>query len=220
MPNKHRVQSGDCLSSIARRHGFSDWRRLYDHPDNAALKNKRPNPNLIHPGDDVVIPERQPGEKSAATDQKHQYRIVGNKTYLRLRLQDQAGRALAGKKYRLEVAGARAGPFEGDVGGDGIIEHEIPPDAGSGSLTLLLDRGDPPATLVLVLHIGHLDPVEEVSGVQGRLANLGFDCGEVDGYAGPATADALKDFQVACGFTPDGHATDETKTKLRDLHGC
>lgn len=62
MPSKYTVKSGDTLSAIARQHGIADWRTLYNHPDNAPFRQKRPNPNLIHPGDELIIPDRS--EKS------------------------------------------------------------------------------------------------------------------------------------------------------------
>jgi hypothetical protein len=32
------------------------WQEVYHHSDNAAFRRKRPNPDLIHPGDVVMIP--------------------------------------------------------------------------------------------------------------------------------------------------------------------
>jgi hypothetical protein len=56
MSSVYTVQKGDWLDKIARNHGFESWRDLYYHPENAAFRAKRPNPNLIHPGDQIVIP--------------------------------------------------------------------------------------------------------------------------------------------------------------------
>jgi len=53
----YTVQQGDWLDKIARNHGFESWRDLYHHPDNAAFRSRRPNPNLIYPGDQIVIPD-------------------------------------------------------------------------------------------------------------------------------------------------------------------
>jgi LysM domain len=58
MPVSYIVNIGDSLSSIARRHGIKSWRELYNHPDNAGLRSKRPNPNVIFPGDVVIIPQK------------------------------------------------------------------------------------------------------------------------------------------------------------------
>jgi hypothetical protein len=55
MSIQYSVQRGDTLSAIARRHGIT-WQQLYNHPDNAEFRRKRPNPNLIFPGDVVMIP--------------------------------------------------------------------------------------------------------------------------------------------------------------------
>lgn len=57
MPTLYTVKRGDNLTKIANRHGFRNWRAIYDHPSNALFKKARPNPNLIYPGDVLVIPD-------------------------------------------------------------------------------------------------------------------------------------------------------------------
>jgi N-acetylmuramoyl-L-alanine amidase len=52
----YTVVKGDNLTFIARRFGVRSWRDLYNHPDNAVFKARRPNPDLIYPGDVVKIP--------------------------------------------------------------------------------------------------------------------------------------------------------------------
>ena len=47
------------------------------------------------------------------------------------------------------------------------------------------------------------DQGSEVAEIQGRLAMLGYDV-VADGDFGPATADAIKDFQALNGMKPDG----------------
>ena len=56
----HVVQKGETLSAIARKYGYTDWRVLFNLPDNADFKKKRPNPNLIFPGDLITLPDRRP----------------------------------------------------------------------------------------------------------------------------------------------------------------
>jgi len=50
------VKPGDSLGAIAKRVGVASWRELYNHPRNAEFKRKRPNPNVIHPGDKLYVP--------------------------------------------------------------------------------------------------------------------------------------------------------------------
>jgi hypothetical protein len=57
MGKPYTVQRGDNLTAIARRFGLSNWQDLYNSPDNAAFRAKRSNPNLIFPGDIIVIPD-------------------------------------------------------------------------------------------------------------------------------------------------------------------
>ena len=57
MAHSYIVKAGDNLSSIARQHGLKSWQELYNHPDNGGFRSKRPNPNLIFPGDLLIIPQ-------------------------------------------------------------------------------------------------------------------------------------------------------------------
>lgn len=52
----HIVKKGEYLVLIAKNHGIADWHEIYNHPMNAAFKKKRPDPNLIYPGDELFIP--------------------------------------------------------------------------------------------------------------------------------------------------------------------
>jgi hypothetical protein len=56
MSSVYAVRSGDTLTAIARDQGFDSWRQLYNHPANAAFRARRPDPNRIFPGDQIVIP--------------------------------------------------------------------------------------------------------------------------------------------------------------------
>lgn len=47
MSHVHVVKQGECLIRIAASYGFGDYRIIYDHPENAEFKRKRPNPNPL-----------------------------------------------------------------------------------------------------------------------------------------------------------------------------
>ena len=65
MPS-HTVEKGECMTSISRQYGFADYHTVYDHPQNKGLKDKRKNPNMLFPGDEVFIPEHEPKEVQIA----------------------------------------------------------------------------------------------------------------------------------------------------------
>ncbi|HMA96785.1 MAG TPA: LysM domain-containing protein [Polyangiaceae bacterium] len=67
MGTLHAVRQGECLVTIARQYGFSDYKAIYDHPANAAFKKARPDPNQIFPGDRLAIPDQVPRTYSRAT---------------------------------------------------------------------------------------------------------------------------------------------------------
>jgi len=52
----YTAKRGDTLSGIARQHGYKSWHEIYDSPENKPFRAKRPNPNLIFPGDLLLLP--------------------------------------------------------------------------------------------------------------------------------------------------------------------
>jgi hypothetical protein len=73
------VKAGDSLWSIARHHGFLDWRTLYEDPANEKLRELRPNPALILPGDQLVMPDKKPKQHKIQTGQKKQITLGSRK---------------------------------------------------------------------------------------------------------------------------------------------
>ena len=68
MATTHIVKVGESLTTIALKYGYSDGLFLYNHPSNAGLRKRRPNPNIILPGDTVNIPDKTPGSAAPKTE--------------------------------------------------------------------------------------------------------------------------------------------------------
>lgn len=218
MGTYYTIQQGDCLNSLAKQHGFADFATLYRHPENAAFREKRPNPNIIFPGDILFIPDRRVQEIPCATDQGHKFTLAQKKVYLRLCLQDDLHNPYPNTKYRLTVDGV---DFAGATDSTGLLQQEIPADAADGEITIFPfpdDPSDPGYTFTLKL--GHLDPIDEDSGVDARLINLGFGPTDTEDaeWSDDSKGEALKAFQDRFGLEITGLADDATRQKLRALH--
>lgn len=216
MPN-HVVKQGECLSSIAAKHGFASWKTIYDAPENSQFRHDRPDPNLIYPGDNVFIPDKGGKKDDAPVDNKHKYKKHSTKTYLRIFMKDFTGDPLVGLRYRLKV-GAQV--TDGTLGDDGKLEEPISPTATDANLTLWVEEEPVERRYNWALKIGALDPVETVRGVQARLNNLAHDSGKVDGIIGPITKGATIEFQQKYELDDDGIAGPITKGKLKEIYGC
>jgi hypothetical protein len=62
----YTVKPGDTLSSIARQFSLNSWKEIYRHDDNSGFRGKRPNADLIFPGDVVMIPIDPAGAKTTS----------------------------------------------------------------------------------------------------------------------------------------------------------
>ncbi|MFO0553319.1 MAG: peptidoglycan-binding domain-containing protein [Polyangiaceae bacterium] len=211
----HVVAQGDCIASIADRYGFHDPAALFDHADNAALKALRKLGSVLLPGDRVVIPERaEKWQESCATGKVHSFTLKRPVVHLRVLVRWTNGDPIAGKRYVLKVEGRP--DVEGTTGSDGLVEAEVPAAALRGEIHVHWDGADVNWPLVLPVHIGHLDPLDTPTGVQGRLANLGYGC-EITGELAD-TRDALAAFQREEGLEPTGELDDKTRDALRSRH--
>jgi N-acetylmuramoyl-L-alanine amidase len=212
----HTVRQGECLASIALAYGFRDHRLVYDHPDNAAFRRKRPDPNVLHPGDRLVIPVREPGTATVATGAVHRFVLHVPRRPLHLVFRDDTGEALAGIPFELTGPGVA---HRGETDGAGAIRVDLPLGTTDVQLTML--------GLVKHLRVGHLDPVWDderdrphLTGIQARLANLGFAPGAIDGVLGPRTARALRAYQRAHGLPTTGQPSRALAARLESDHGC
>lgn len=202
------------MSSIAAKYGFADWKAIYEHGDNAALRKKRPNPNVIHPGDRVVIPDREVKQVGCATGEAHKFQVKAQQTRLKIRFRDADGNAYGDRKYKLTVGAAT---FEGRTDGDGLVDQPVPPHESRGELVVWL-HGEDTDGYKFPLDLGALDPPEEISGAQARLINLGFDGVAVSGALDEVTREALLAFQKKHGLTESGALDDATTAALRRHH--
>jgi len=209
MAHYHSVQQGECLSSIAALYGFTSYRLLLDCPENAGLKSQREDPNLLLPGDRVFIPDKKPKVEDRPTDTQHRFVLQRKRVYLELTVQvDQE--PVANAPYQLKVGNEI---YTGSTSGEGSLSHEIDALAKQGTLEIQ----DPP--LLWDLSIGALDPPNTISGIQARLANLGFPCGAADGKLGPRTRGALRRFQVGAGLEATGNPDAVTVDRLKKEAG-
>ncbi|MBK8258709.1 MAG: peptidoglycan-binding protein [Polyangiaceae bacterium] len=121
-------------------------------------------------------------------------------------------------KYELSVGKET---FSGSVPSGSPIEHPIDPAATDATLLVWPDKGDDvkrEGLLTYPIQLGYLDPVEEVSGIQGMLTNLGYYWGSINGVLSDDTKVAIQAFQRANGITASGSVDDALKTKLKEKH--
>ena len=211
---QHLVQQGECLAAIARRYGFADYRTVYEDASNAELRRKRPNPNVIHPGDVVALPRKESKEVVAGTGRVHRFVMPGPGKVLRVRVLDAEGNPVAGEDASVAVDGVR---MERRTGSDGALT--VPAAVGASKAVVTI-RGRE-----LEFALCHLNPAVEApdegaSGVQQRLRNLGYFRGAATGRFDRGTRLALWLFQFDEGLVTDGRPTAETVRRLEEAHGC
>jgi Putative peptidoglycan binding domain len=204
------IKQGEHVSRIAAEHGFHNYRTLWDHAENQTLKELRRNPNVLFPGDRLFIPDLEDRVEPGATEQRHSFRLHVTPLMLRVVLRTVDGEPIRHTDCELLLNLTRI-PLVTD--NNGMIEQEIPKDAADVKLLV------PTQGLEFALKIGHLDPVEEFSGEQARLNNLGY-------FAGYSAADtkqlrwAVEEFQCEHHLPVTGVYDEATRAKLEKDYGC
>ncbi|MBM3790325.1 MAG: hypothetical protein FJW35_08240 [Acidobacteria bacterium] len=54
---EHVVRQGDCAASPAAEYGHF-WQTIRNHPSNAELKRRRTDPNVLYPGEVILLPDK------------------------------------------------------------------------------------------------------------------------------------------------------------------
>jgi hypothetical protein len=206
----HTVKQGNCIESIAFEKGLF-WETVWNDSQNAELKRKRKNPNALFPGDKVFVPEKREKEVSGATEKIHRFRRKGVPSRIHVVVKKE-GKPRSNEPYTLEIDGEL---FSGTTNAQGEVKRPILPNAKLARL--IVGEGD--AAEKFELKLGYVNPITEVSGVQHRLNNLGFHCGQPDGKMSPRTIEAIEAFQEMAGLPVTGEIDQATRDALESKHG-
>lgn len=204
------VKQGDCIESIAEKHGIF-WRTIWDASENAALKSVRKNPNAIFPGDKVFLPAKDLSPLDCATDTKHRFLRKGVPSELRVAIR-YAGKPVKDTAYSMNVDGVF---IDGETDADGMVIQKISPGAKKCMLTVGADSD----FIAYEIYLGKQDPLSELSGVQNRLINLGYDTSECRSQLCPETAGAIRAFQKEVKLPMTGEIDQDTKDALKSVYG-
>ncbi|MFL5350206.1 MAG: hypothetical protein ACJ8AT_35980 [Hyalangium sp.] len=170
MANSHIVTQGECMQTIARRHGFADAMAIWNHPSNQELRNRRKSPNVLAPGDVVHIPDLKKKVAECATGKNHKFRLRFATRDVHVVFKDADGEPIANSPYVLRVGDDER---QGQTGADGAVREKGFHPGETRAEIELTDLG-----IKRTLLIGHLDPHHDESGWRQRLANLGYDSNE------------------------------------------
>lgn len=211
------IKQGDHLAALADEAGFSDWRTVWDAPENAELRERRKAPGLLAPGDRVFIPEKQAGDGvTVATGTTARFRVKIRLPKLRIVVCGFDGKPLADTECTVSIDGAEV---KRTTGADGLVELDLAPD--------VREAGIAAGGRAWTLQIGHLAPVETDAGLWARLRNLGYLVDEDAEEAAPDAppdpellAFAIELFQRDHDLPIDGADAASITAKLREAHGC
>ncbi len=216
MSTYHTVQQGEHITRIAKKYGFRNHITIWNHSNNAELKKKRQNPNVLFPGDRLYIPDKEAKREARPTGYKHRFQLTGPPLTLRLVVEDLYRRPLANANCELRVENKVYKLLSDEKG---RVEQQVPFDAEKAEL-LIKDVETPLKEKKLQIKIGHLDPVEEVSGQIARLNNLGYFAGPIEPINKRMFRSAVEEFQCDHSLTVDGVCGPVTQAKLKKVHGC
>jgi hypothetical protein len=204
----HTVAEGDCISSIAFENGML-WQTIWEHSSNQDLRSLRKDPNVLYPGDVVHIPDPEEKEEDVALDQRHTFRLNGVPAQLDLQFLFE-GVPRVNEHFKIDVVGTVT---EGKTDEEGRVSVPIPPNAKKGTITL----GEGLEARTYDLGLGKLDPVEEITGTQARLNNLGYGC-TVSGSWDDESREAMSAFQMATDLPVTGEIDSDVLERLDSMH--
>lgn len=236
MARTHTIREGETIAGLAFETGHW-WRTIWRAPENDALREVRPDAQLLRAGDVVFVPDKTPRRVTQLrTGSTHTFRRKGVPSVVRVRLIGHrpvapappprgrglaplpdpsappppapAPEPLAGVPFSAEVDG---GVVRGVADGDGYVEVPVRPNAREVILTLWPDEDD---AQTVALDVGVLDPVAFVRGQKQRLRGLGWSLSVDDDEDDPAFIDALQGFQRAMGLPAAASADAATRTAL------
>ena len=210
----HTVEQGEHMSSIAANYGFADYKTLWELPDNAQLRLKRKDPDVLLPGDTISVRQPELRIESKSTEQRHHFQVRGRTVVLRLMLRSYDRQPLANAECDLTLEGRNVRLRTNE---EGMLETPIAKTTQNGSLAIAAPGL---SDAHFSFKVGHLDPIDEETGWQARLNNLGYWSGDIGTADRMELQSAIEEFQCDFGLVTDGICGPETLGKLKEIHGC
>jgi putative peptidoglycan binding protein len=205
------VRQGDYLVKLAFVHGF-DAEEVWNDPRNDELKKLRGgNHDILAPGDVIYLPVKEKEGLPITMGATNRYVARVPRVEVNLVFKNTDGTPLADEPYEIRGLGAQAG--EPKTGGDGGIALKV--HVTVREVTVVFPR----MHVAHRIHVGHLDPHMEVSGIKHRLLNLGYWNDLLDLEEEEQLALALTAFQASRGLAATGLLDDDTRDALRHAHG-
>jgi hypothetical protein len=204
------VRQGDYLQKLAAAAGVEPD-EVWNHPKNAELKQKRPDPDLLHPGDIIHLPDDPPAAVGCSKGATNRYKATVPRREIVVHFDDTDG-PLANQAYEILGLPLPPGgkPLQGNTGSNGEVRFEVPVTV--REVTVHFTELEHEA----ILSIGAMDPSEETSGVRKRLENLGLLPRRGVEIAEGYLTYAIGEFQVMNGLERTGVVDEATLKKLRE----
>jgi hypothetical protein len=158
------VRAGDYLTAVAHARGLTPG-DIWDHPANADLRKKRPNPEILAPGDILFIPVVEREWLPVSAGSTNTYVVTIPLVEIHVVLHGSDGKPLAGKSLVLEPDPGVKSPT---TDGTGLLKVKIPVTVRRVTVTV------PDANLKFQIRVGELDPHDTSSGILSRLRQLGY----------------------------------------------
>jgi hypothetical protein len=156
------IKQGDYLAALAHRFGF-DPDTVWKHDKNTELCRTRPNPNILLPTDVLYIPDQveEPVMHRLALGTTNTFVSEAPCVSITIRFLDEA---LASQDYTVE----ELPHLTGLATDDGIASFSIPVTLPSFTIAF------PDSGARFTFFVGHVDPIDTLTGVAQRLQNLGY----------------------------------------------
>jgi hypothetical protein len=213
--SKYKVEQGDRLPTIAREKGFARWQTVWDFAGNAALKKLRADAHILFPDDEVSIPTKL-SRVAEVPGGKAEYVVQSATEVFHVRFAEME--AMDGDPVMFRATPDAGGDlFEGELADDGAMEIDLPPDTTQVTVELFCGDGDDPF-VTYTFAVGELDPFTETTGIQARLASLGYYDGEIDGDLGDVSKGAIVRFRSEYGLPLSDEVDDDLKDALEWVH--
>lgn len=209
MIKTHVIRAGEHLAKIAHDAGL-DPDEVWSHPKNEELRERRKDRNILCEGDVLVLPVEEAAPVPLKVGEANHFSAIVPEIETHLCFGDARG-PFAHEAYAVEGLDE---PMTGTTDAEGKLTIAAPVDAKVAKVRFE-KRG-----LGFTVLLGEMDPITEPSGVQLRLALLGYLKGTPSGELDDATVNALRAFQEAKSLAQTGAMDEATLGALKDTYGC